>query len=273
MTTLQFTDPDITEVLIEASEEDIGFLIDIITDSGTGRISLSSDSCKQLIKAKAGCAMYGDRALIAQELTRFGGNSLMNMFRRGTGVPYREILADVASHVRVPKKADASCADLEMAVIGKLAEQSLDRMSESDRMQFFESFGRRYMPGTGPALLASQLATLGSTAGTAAQLAGAVASSTMSHFVGRGVAVASTTALGRTVGVMAGPIGWAITGLWTAYDLASPAYRVTVPCVIQIGYMRQKLLQGTACPSCGTVPPTGAKFCTECGSSLTKAKP
>lgn len=266
----QFNDPDIAEVLQESSNEDISLLIDVITDSGDGRISLSSESCKRLVAAKDSGAKLADRVLIEEELTRFGGNTLMNLFRRGAGVPYREILGDVASHVQVAKKADASCAELEMAVIGRLVEQSVERMDDSDRMRFFESFGGRYVPGTGPLALAAQIAALGKTGSSAYQLATAVASSTMSHLVGRGVAVAGTGALSRTMSVMAGPIGWAITGLWTAYDLASPAYRVTVPCVIQIGYMRQKLLQGSACPQCGTPPAPGSKFCPECGTNLTK---
>ncbi|MDE6045338.1 MAG: hypothetical protein K2F85_07480 [Helicobacter sp.] len=41
------------------------------------------------------------------------------------------------------------------------------------------------------------------------------------------------------MGVFLGPIGWIITALWTALDIAGPAYRVTIPATIQIACMRQ----------------------------------
>lgn len=41
-------------------------------------------------------------------------------------------------------------------------------------------------------------------------------------------------------GLAVGPIGWAITGLWTAISLAGPAYRITIPCVCHVAYLRQK---------------------------------
>ena len=55
-------------------------------------------------------------------------------------------------------------------------------------------------------------------------------------------AFASGSVLSRSLSVLAGPIGWALTAAWTAYDIAGPAYRVIVPAVIQIAYLRQKSL-------------------------------
>ncbi|MNH46242.1 hypothetical protein D3C79_1089360 [compost metagenome] len=42
--------------------------------------------------------------------------------------------------------------------------------------------------------------------------------------------------------VLTGPIGWVVTGAWTMVDIASPAYRVTIPAVIQVAALRQKAL-------------------------------
>ena len=38
--------------------------------------------------------------------------------------------------------------------------------------------------------------------------------------------------------ILTGPIGWTITGLWTANDIASTAFRVTIPAVIYISAIR-----------------------------------
>ena len=47
----------------------------------------------------------------------------------------------------------------------------------------------------------------------------------------------------RGIGVFAGPIGATVMGFYTLYDLAGPAYKVTVPAVIYIAALRQTYLQ------------------------------
>ena len=51
-------------------------------------------------------------------------------------------------------------------------------------------------------------------------------------------ALAARFAGSRAFAVLTGPIGWILTGIWTAFDIAGPAYRVTVPCTIIIAYLR-----------------------------------
>jgi len=81
---------------------------------------------------------------------------------------------------------------------------------------------------------------------------------------------ASSTTM-RSVGTLAGPLGWAVTAIWTVFDLASPAYRVTVPSVIQIAYMRHKATElNQICSQCHAPLAAGAKFCSDCGQPVTK---
>ncbi|GAA7613053.1 hypothetical protein HpMMM21_18370 [Helicobacter pylori] len=48
-------------------------------------------------------------------------------------------------------------------------------------------------------------------------------------------------ALKKTLGILAGPIGWVITGALVSINLAGPAYRVTVPACVLIAALRLKL--------------------------------
>lgn len=48
-------------------------------------------------------------------------------------------------------------------------------------------------------------------------------------------------ALKKTLGVLAGPISWVITGALVSINLAGPAYRVTVPACILVATLRKKL--------------------------------
>ena len=74
------------------------------------------------------------------------------------------------------------------------------------------------------------------------QLTLIVVNAILKALIGRGLSFAGNAALTRTMAVLTGPIGWAITGIWTAIDIASPAYRVTIPAVIQVAALRQKYL-------------------------------
>ncbi len=48
-------------------------------------------------------------------------------------------------------------------------------------------------------------------------------------------------ALKKTLGILAGPIGWVIIGALVSVNLAGPAYRVTVPACVLIAALRLKL--------------------------------
>ncbi|WRE36149.1 flagellar biosynthesis protein FlgG [Helicobacter pylori] len=50
-------------------------------------------------------------------------------------------------------------------------------------------------------------------------------------------------ALKKTLGILAGPVGWIITGALVSINLARPAYRVTVPAYVLIAILRLKLEQ------------------------------
>ncbi|GAA8227974.1 hypothetical protein HpDR47_02650 [Helicobacter pylori] len=55
------------------------------------------------------------------------------------------------------------------------------------------------------------------------------------------VSVVGKVALKKTLGILAGPIGWVITGALVSINLAGPAYRVTVPACVLVATLRKKL--------------------------------
>lgn len=258
-------DNDLISVLEHASKEDLVILIDIITDSGKGRVSLSDEKKTALIQAKP--APLEVKYLLAEEIQKFGGNSVVSIFRGGKGVFYKEIVCDVADHVGANYNDKQSTAQIESAVLLKIVEKSLEKMSESERKEFFEGFGIRYDEGIGPAAMAALIVAIKASGFAFYKLATIVAQAAAKALLGRGLTFAATGSLMRGISVFAGPVGWAITGIWTAFDLASPAYRVTVPCVIQLAYMRQKSLI-SECPACREVVSKEMKFCGGCGHKL-----
>lgn len=76
------------------------------------------------------------------------------------------------------------------------------------------------------------------------QLTLIIANAIMKALFGRGLTLVANSTLTRIMAILTGPIGWAITALWTMIDIAGPAYRVTIPAVIQVAYLRKKYTVG-----------------------------
>jgi len=264
-------DYELKNILENSSDEDIIILIDIITDSGNGRVSLSEEIKEALLNVKQNSPISSidnfTKKLISKEIQHFGGNSLASLFRGGKGVLYKEIVCDVASHTGSNYNEKQDTAQIESAILLKIVEKSLEKMTEEERKQFFDQFGIKY-DGITPVAMMALLGVIRGSGFAFYKMATIVAQATAKALLGRGLTFAATGSMLRGITAFAGPVGWAITGVWTAFDLASPAYRVTVPCVIQLAYMRQKALTGT-CPSCEAIIAKEMNFCAECGFKLT----
>ena len=66
--------------------------------------------------------------LIAEELQRFGGNSIVNVLRGGEGVLYREILIDVAGKMKVNFNKESPTELIELHLLTKMMTDSLEKM-------------------------------------------------------------------------------------------------------------------------------------------------
>lgn len=263
------SDPDLNQVLTDASPDDLGVLADYITDKGKGRISLSEEVCKRLHGARQRNVFPPiDRALIAEELAKYGGNSVMNLLRGGAGVAYAELVCDVASHLGAEIKKGMATEKVELAILAKLMLESINTMTTAQRKEVLEELGQGNVNTNEIGLAAFTSAVLASEI-LAARLAFSVGQAASAALLGRVAAAGATTAAGRGFGALLGPVGWAVTGLWTIYDMSSPAYRVTVPCVIQLGYMRNKQkAQSPNCVRCNAPLAAGARFCSQCGTPV-----
>jgi uncharacterized protein YaaW (UPF0174 family) len=262
-------DPDLDSILIHAEDDDLAVLIDHITYKGEGRVSLANSTCELLVRAKQQPPADDiARAIVAEELARFGGNSLMNLLRRGGGVAYREIARDVAEHLKAKHPDSADAATIELAILSSLAQQSLGQMGEDDKVAFFQQFGMRYAAGSGAAASAGLIANIVASNTASYQLSSLIAHGAVKALLGRGLGAGLGSVAGGAAFVA--PVALALSVIWGLYGLTSPAYRVTVPCTIHIAYMRRKLDQAGGCAQCGTPAPRGGRFCSSCGSPLAR---
>lgn len=268
---LQQLNNGIYNVLRHADVDDIDVLVDYLTDKGEGRLMLESHLCRTLIAAKK-AREYSNtlRERIADEIKAFGSHTLKNLFRKDA-IDYSSVVQDVANHLKAPFNKSTTDANVEAAIIQKLFADSVLKMSEAERTKVFEDLGIGDHSVIEPAAVAVAIAAGRMTGLNPYRYALIVANAVAKAILGRGLTWTGNIILTRTVSIMLGPIGWVLTGLWTAFDLGSPAYRVTVPCIVQIAYMRLKAIDAlttTICTACEARNSKENKFCSDCGSTL-----
>lgn len=217
-----------------------------------GDLSSSADSCEKL----------------ADYLRKMGSNDIANLFRNNF-IDYKTVVYDVAERLGADKeqnisrdmmgilfpniplnffkktysKEDFSVEQWEERIIIKLFADTLDKLSIEEKRQLFESMGitDADIPFGKSGVLLAQIA-LKQFGGFAVYKTTLIVANMVSRaLIGKGLTFAANAALTKSLSMALGPIGWAITGLWLAVDIAGPAFRKTVPSVIHVAMLRQIL--------------------------------
>lgn len=251
------------EFLKTCSADELDILVTLLTRDKDGKARFN-ESLTKSPKYKLNAPqhnLYWD--VIAEEIQRFGANSIVTLFRRGKGVTYREILIDVCKKMKVNFNYDVcknikvnfnssngvvaskepSCKMIEQNLLLKILTDSMDKMSPAELQEITKELNLKTTNFTKEAIVIALQASIRIGGFAAYQVALIVANSVARMLVGRGLALAANAGLTRAMGVFAGPVGWALTGAWTIADLSGPAFRITIPCVIQIACLRAQKKQ------------------------------
>ncbi len=229
--------------LSRASNEDLLVLCDIVTKENDGSLRAT-----ETLSSTYPYNMYYpdniNRMLpeLIHELRLFGGNSVLNFFR-GEGPDYSEILHDVAKKCKVPfNHFTDEDEHVERMLLGKLVKDALNGVPDDELRKIIQeldlpvsSFNRR-----SAILDLEKLWNSGRLEGFL--LMASVTTAVLSRLTGLSIniMVSGMTLAGMT-SIMLGPIGLILSSLYCIIDLAGPACRVTIPAVIQIAYIRQKM--------------------------------
>lgn len=186
--------------------------------------------------------------VIAGELQLYGGDSLVNFFR-GNGVLYEEILSDVCSRVGVKlTDTDKDLRKKEEKLIEFLANKAWDNMSAEQRNEFLKKTNliKNFSEFKDMSPMRLALAAGGASAALLYEyVAGAMLASLGAGLGARFVGPMALQFIGTRAGaaVLAGPFAAIVGVALTVPLLSGAAYRVTMPAVIQIAYMRKKYLE------------------------------
>ena len=198
----------------------------------------SGDDCEMPFKDLPASKMKEE---IEYEISTAGGHTVANIFRGGKGVSYREIVWDVADHV----KAELTNFDTLPDAEGKIAKQALKVMLEEltpeQRDELAENLERiakdhgesyRGEGGVLAALTAAQLSGFG------IYLAASTCLGAITGFLGFTLPFVFYTSMSKVISVVIGPIGWTLLGISAAYKVGSPNMKKLLPAVLFISAER-----------------------------------
>jgi len=253
-------DKDLNPLLEIASDEDLEALVAYLSSKMSEDIT-SHEAYKM---HEPNHSNYAD--LIAKEIRDMGGNSFANVWR-GEGPSYHDIVCDVADKMKAPYNKDRPIKDIENAILETILTSALEHMTDEEKEELFSEMGSKAGLTKGGIATAAFISIFRAGGFYSYQLTLIIANQIAKVVLGRGLMLATNAGLMRAASVLTGPIGWAIAGLWTAVDIAGPAYKVTIPCVVHVAMLRKKL-DSLHCSKCEAIlPDTTMKFCPECGEA------
>ena len=225
------------------SSEDLGDLVYCLTHDRDGDARLTEELTMSDLYKQHSPDHQKYWELIAAEIQCFGANTFATMLRGGKGVEYKEVLMDVCDKMKVNYNKDSSTEKIEGNLLMKILTDAREKMSPDELKELAEATGVKNTSGiTAESMVGVFQAVFRAGGFKSYQLTLIIVNAVLKALIGRGLSLAGNAALTRTMAILTGPIGWVITGLWTAIDIAGAAYRVTIPAVIQVAALRQKHL-------------------------------
>lgn len=254
-------DEDLNPILSQVENEDLETIVDYLKTKMSEFLTVS-DAYKEHYPNHQ---KYAD--LIAKEVRDMGGNSFANLFR-GEGPTYKEIVCDVADKLKVSYNKTRSTEDIENAILEKILTDALESMSDEEKKELLTSLDPGVNFKNAAFTTAAFQAIFRAGGFKSYQLTVIIANQIAKLILGHGLRLGTGAALTKAMSVLTGPIGWAVTCIWTAIDLAGPSYKVTIPCVIHTAMLRKKVNMIT-CGKCDAQLTTDQhKFCPECGEAI-----
>ena len=228
-------------------DEGLDFLGDVPSEHLEGLVALlTEDRNEELTDTKGYKRHHPDHNKywreIATEIQTFGGSTFSNIYR-GQGTIYREILHDVCDRLKVNYNKGSSIQNIEMNLLQKALTDSFEKLDSDQRAEVLKALGDENATSlTGNAAVAAAQVLLRASGFAAYKWAliavNGVIGEIGKQVIGRGLSLGANAVLTRGLSVAIGPVGLALTAAWTAYDLAGPAYRVTVPSVLYVAALR-----------------------------------
>ena len=232
------------EFLGECTDEELRNLAEVLIYDKDGETRFTESITNSDDYKRYGTKYSKYWKVIAGELQEFGGNSFANLFR-GNGVKYDEVLSDVLDKIKVSYNKSSHIINKEDALIEKIFSDMLEDMPEEKKMELVKDMDLKVTGFGNQAIMAAVQAGIRAGGFLSYQITVIVANYIARLLLGRGLTLATNTALTKGLSLFIGPIGWVVTGVWTAFDITGPAMRVTLPACVIVAFLRKTTLLET----------------------------
>lgn len=190
---------------------------------------------------------------IAEELQLQGGNTIINLFRFGDGVLYREIIGDVADSLKISCYSGDTAEEIEDRIVEKIMKDILKNLSRTEKSNLiqeisqeeYRSLIREYgndkdIPWEKVSLsIIRQILKKGGFASYRLTLV--AVNFIWKKMFGKGLTFAGNRILMKGLSnMLAGPLALALNA-WIVFDIASPALRITTPAVMIVATLRKQV--------------------------------
>jgi uncharacterized protein YaaW (UPF0174 family) len=185
----------------------------------------------QPIYDRHGVDMAEGADVLANEICLDGSNTLASILRGRKGVGYDEVVRDVAQKLQIPCDEHESETDRELKILEKIISLSLEKATPKQRTQIEAALKE----GSAGQLAAEDLKGLVNQLG--AKATADTVNKIVTVIITGQVARRSVKQSARLAGFAVPLLNIALVG-WTLLDLTGPAFRKTVPTVIEIARLR-----------------------------------
>ena len=221
------------------SNDDLRRLCDILTFNNSGKYRLG----EQLTKTDAYIEnypenMYGVIPEMCLQLQKFGTNSIVTLAHHGRPDAYGDIVRRVCKKMKVDISDATDTVEMEHLLLQHVCETAIEKMSEEELRGLADEAGIKAKKLTKQLIATAILTAIKKKPQIFYRVALYITTRIMALVGGRAAASVGAKVVQEAFGIMTGPIGWVVLTAWTIWDIASPAYRVVIPAVLQVAIMR-----------------------------------
>ena len=225
--------------LASCQNDDLRTLCDILTYNNKGEIRLS----EQLTDTDAYLNCYPDRmnlmaAELAEELRKFGSNTVKTFCRKGEADSYETIVRRVCKRMGVKVNDCDNTLTMERELLTTICEQTTSKLSDEELRKLADKAGIPHKSLNHQMLVSAILFAIRRNTYLLTEMIYYVTYRIANMLLGRWITIMGMSTVGRYLSIAAGPVGWAVVAGWTLSDIASPAYRIMIPAVIMVASMR-----------------------------------
>ena len=221
------------------SNDDLRKLCDILTFNNSGKYRIG----ERLTKTDAYIENYPEnmREVIPEmclQLQNYGTNSIVTLARNSRPDTYEDIVRRVCKKMKVDLDGATDAVSMERLLLQNVCETAIDKMSEEDLRELADKAGIKAKKLTKQLVATAILTAIKKNPQIFYRVAMYITARILTLLGGRAAVSVGAKVVQEAFGVATGPVGWVALTAWTLWDIASPAYRVVIPAVLQVAIMR-----------------------------------